>query len=80
MSVVEVDERGRFTIPKEMRVDADRALIIPLGGSYMVVPIPKVPLEFDIKDSGASAKAKAEKRLSDEVRAREKRRQRDNRV
>ena len=80
MSVVEIDERGRVTIPKEIRVAADKALIIPMGETYMVVPIPKAPLEFDVKDTGVSAKARAERKLSEEVRARAKRRQRDNRI
>lgn len=80
VSVVEVDERGRFTIPRGMRVQADRALIIPMGGTYMVVPIPKAPLEFVMGETGPSAKAKAERRLSEEVRARAKRRQHDHRV
>lgn len=74
MSVADIDDKGRVTIPKGMRVDADRALIIPMGETYMVVPIPKAQLEFEIESSGASAKAKAEQKLSKEVRARAKRR------
>lgn len=76
MSVVEIDERGRVTIPKEMRVDADRALIISMGETYMVVPIPKSPAEFDLKETGKTAKGVAERRLSAEVRERAARRRR----
>ena len=78
--MVEIDQRGRVTIPKEMRVAADKALVIPMGGTYMVVPIPKSPLEFDIEEAGVSAKARAERALSEEVRARARRRQHDSRV
>jgi virulence-associated protein VagC len=37
MSIVEIEGRGRVTIPKEMRLGADRALVIPMGDSYMIV-------------------------------------------
>ena len=74
MSIVEIDDRGRVTIPKEMRVEADKALVIPMGDSYMVVPIPKVPIEFDVSESGKSAKERAEKGLAEEARSRALRR------
>jgi bifunctional DNA-binding transcriptional regulator/antitoxin component of YhaV-PrlF toxin-antitoxin module len=70
MSIVEIDDRGRVTIPKEMRVDADKALVIPMGESYMLVPIPRAPIEFEIKGSTKTAKATAERRLRSEVRGR----------
>ena len=70
MSIVEIDERGRVTIPKEMRIEAEKALIIPMGETYMVVPIPKAPAEFDLKVSGKSAKEAAERRLSSDVKGR----------
>ncbi|MDG7008023.1 MAG: hypothetical protein JRN06_07240 [Nitrososphaerota archaeon] len=75
MSIVEIDERGRVTIPKEMRVEAERALVIPMGETYMVVPIPVAPAKLDLKVSGKSAKEVAERRLSSEVRKRSQRRQ-----
>ena len=74
MSIVEIDERGRITIPKEMRIEAEKALVISMGDTYMVVPIPKAPSEFNLKVSGKSAKEVAEGRLSSEVRGRAKRR------
>jgi bifunctional DNA-binding transcriptional regulator/antitoxin component of YhaV-PrlF toxin-antitoxin module len=72
--VVEIDERGRVTIPKAMRAEADRALIIPMGESYLVVPIPKAPVEFEMKETGRSVKEIAEKRMMAEARARMARR------
>jgi len=74
MSIVEIDERGRVTIPKEMRVEAEKALVIPMGQTYMVVPIPMAPAMFNLKVSGKSAKKVAEGRLSTEVRGRMQRR------
>jgi virulence-associated protein VagC len=73
MSLVEVDERGRVTIPKEMRTDAEKVLIIPLGESYMIVPIPKAPAEHRMKVSGKEAKKVAEGRLAAEVKGRARR-------
>lgn len=74
MSIVEIDDRGRVTIPKDMRVEADRALVIPMGESYMLVPIPRAPIEFETKESTKTAKETAEKRLKAEVRERMARR------
>lgn len=70
MSIVEIDDRGRVTIPKEMRVEADKALVIPLGESYMLVPIPRTPLEFETKESTKTAKEAAEKRIRSELKER----------
>lgn len=36
-------------MPKEMGVEADKALVIPVGDSYMIVPIPRGPIEFDLE-------------------------------
>lgn len=69
MSVVEIDARGRVTIPKEMRIEADRALVIHMGDSYMVIPIARAPVESDTKVTGKSAKERAERKLAEEVRA-----------
>jgi len=74
MSVVEIDARGRVTIPKEMRMEADRALVIPMGDSYMVIPISRAPVESDTKMTGRSAKERAERKLAEEIRARASRR------
>ncbi len=74
MSIVEIDDRGRVTIPKEIRIEADKALVIPMGDSYMVIPMPRAPIEFDMSDTGESAKERAEKKLAEEVGLRTRRR------
>lgn len=74
MSIVEIDDRGRVTIPKEIRIEADKALVIPMGDSYMVIPIPRAPIEFDMSDTGESAKERAEKKLAEEIGLRTRRR------
>ena len=39
LSVVEVDDRGRMTIPKELGLRGARAAIIPAGSFLVIVPI-----------------------------------------
>jgi bifunctional DNA-binding transcriptional regulator/antitoxin component of YhaV-PrlF toxin-antitoxin module len=43
MSVVEIDERGRLTIPKKIGLRKSRALIIPAGTFFVTIPLPKTP-------------------------------------
>lgn len=45
MAVVAVDERGRMTIPSEFDVRGTKATIIPAGPFFIVIPIPRQPLE-----------------------------------
>lgn len=46
MAVVSVDERGRMSIPKEIGVRGARAIVIPAGSFFVVIPLPKQPSEF----------------------------------
>ena len=39
MSVVDVDNRGRFTIPKDIGVRGGRAVVISAGAFFVVIPI-----------------------------------------
>lgn len=45
MAVVRVDERGRMVIPKEFRIRATKAVVIPAGSFLVVIPLPGVPHE-----------------------------------
>jgi bifunctional DNA-binding transcriptional regulator/antitoxin component of YhaV-PrlF toxin-antitoxin module len=45
MTLVTVDDRGRMTIPKEMSVKKTRAVIVPAGSFFIVVPLPARPQE-----------------------------------
>lgn len=45
MSVVKIDGKGRMTIPKALSLREIRAIVIPAGSFFMVVLIPKKPLE-----------------------------------
>ncbi len=43
MSVVEIDERGRMTIPKRMGLKKSRAIIIPAGSFFITIPLSEIP-------------------------------------
>ena len=43
MSVVEIDERGRMTVPKKLGLRKSRAIIIPAGSFFVTIPLPKDP-------------------------------------
>jgi len=43
MSVVEIDERGRMTVPKKFNLRKSRAIIIPAGSFFVTIPLPKAP-------------------------------------
>jgi bifunctional DNA-binding transcriptional regulator/antitoxin component of YhaV-PrlF toxin-antitoxin module len=73
--VVEIDERGRVTIPKEMRVGAEKALGDFDGRFVHDNSNPQeAPLEFDMdkEETGKSAKKRAERKLAGEAKARTK--------
>lgn len=46
MAIVNVDERGRMTIPREMAVRKCKAVVIPAGTFLVVIPLPASPHEY----------------------------------
>jgi len=45
VAVVRVDERGRITLPRGLGVRGGRAVIIPAGSFFVVIPLPERPVE-----------------------------------
>jgi len=43
MSVVEIDERGRVTIPKKIGLKKSRAIVIPAASFFITIPLPESP-------------------------------------
>lgn len=43
MSVIEIDERGRMTIPKKIGAKKTRAIVIPAGSFFITIPLTKPP-------------------------------------
>jgi len=57
-----VDSQRRIYIPKEIPFDAETAIIIPQGSSYLLVPVPRKPIEIDVKVSTSDLKRRAEEK------------------
>jgi AbrB family looped-hinge helix DNA binding protein len=78
MSLVELDKKGRVTVPKEYRRELglqDKVLVINAGDHLKLIPIPKDPIKalrgaFTVKKSfrvlRKQAEAEAEKDLQSE--------------
>ncbi|MBD3206240.1 AbrB/MazE/SpoVT family DNA-binding domain-containing protein [Candidatus Bathyarchaeota archaeon] len=47
MSLVELDERGRLTLPKELRraMDLKRVIVVNAGDHLKLIPIPEDPFQ-----------------------------------
>lgn len=79
VTVVNVDERGRMTIPKELGIRETRAVIIPAGSFFIAIPLPKTPHErtkdwLDASKSRKELKILAEKAAQEDAVKRVKRR------
>lgn len=79
MSVVEVDERGRITIPKEIGLRKAKAAIIPAGSFFVVIPIIGDPYKvagswLQTERNIKTLKKTAEKKASEDAVRRAKRR------
>jgi bifunctional DNA-binding transcriptional regulator/antitoxin component of YhaV-PrlF toxin-antitoxin module len=70
MSVVEIDERGRMTVPKKLGLRKSRALIIPAGSFFVTIPLPKTP-QKEAEKWLATKKERKELKIQAEKLARE---------
>ena len=77
LSLVKVDSQRRIYIPKEIPFKADKAIIVPYGASFLLIPIPEKVIEIDVKASIQDLKKKAEEKAKEEVTMRMERRKRD---
>jgi len=79
VAVVTVDERGRMTIPKEMGLKRGKAVVIPAGSFFVVIPVPADPHKFagswlSTERTVKELKVIAEKRAAEDAVGRAKRR------
>ncbi len=75
MSVVKVDAHRRIYVPKDIPIEADKVVIIPQGSAYLMIPVPKEPVEIDIKIPVKELKAIAEDKARREAVGRASKRQ-----
>jgi hypothetical protein len=79
MSIVDIDDRGRMTIPKEIGLRGHRAAIIPAGSFFVVVPIVGDPYKFaggwlDTDRDAKTLKETAERKAGEDAAERARRR------
>jgi len=67
LSLVKVDSQRRIYIPKEIPFKADKAIIMPYGTSFLLIPIPEKVIEIDVKASVRELKKRAEQKAREEV-------------
>ena len=67
MAVVKVDSQRRIYIPKGMPFEAEKAIIIPYGASFLLVPVPEKVTEIDVKASISELKKKADKKAKRKI-------------
>lgn len=68
-----MDAQRRVYIPKGMPFEADRAIIIPQGSVYLLIPVPKDVIEVDVPKSTGELKLMAEERARADALGRAKR-------
>jgi len=73
MAVVKVDSQRRVYIPKGIPFVGDRAIIIPQGSTYLLIPVPKDVIEIDVSKSTDELKLVAEERARADALGRAKR-------
>jgi len=68
MAIVSVDSQRRIYLPKELDFEAKKALIIPRGDEYILIPIPDKIVEIDVGLSIEELRARAEEKARREAR------------
>jgi len=67
LAIVSVDAQRRIYIPKELSFNAKKAIIIPQGSSYILIPIPEKVTEIDVRESTKELRRRAEEKAKEEA-------------
>lgn len=67
MAIVSVDAQRRIYLPKDLPFDAKKAIIIPQGDFFVLIPIPEKVTEIDVKESTNDLRRKAEEKAKREA-------------
>ncbi|MGB9622686.1 MAG: hypothetical protein ACPL07_02465 [Candidatus Bathyarchaeia archaeon] len=67
MAIVSVDSQRRIYLPKELGLEAKKALIIRRGGEYILIPIPDKIEEIDVKVPVKVLRERAEEKAKQEA-------------
>ncbi len=75
LSVVKVDAHRRIYIPSGIPIEAEKVIIVPQGTAYLLLPVPKEPIEIDVKAETKQLKAMAELKAKKDAVERARRRE-----
>ena len=70
MPIVEIDEKGRMTIPKKMGISQSHAIVISAGSFFITIPLSRTP-QKDAENWLSTSKAHRELKIQAEKLARE---------
>lgn len=70
VAIVNVDSQRRIYIPKGLPFKAEKAIIVPQGSSYLLIPVPPKIIEVDVRLPIGELRKKAEEKAMKEARER----------
>ena len=70
--ILKMDKQRRIRIPKKVKVESDRVILVTLGPYNILIPIPKEKIEVDISESIQELKKIAEERAIADAKGRHK--------
>jgi virulence-associated protein VagC len=68
MSIVTIDAQRRIYLPKELDFKAKKAIIVPRGETYVIIPVPDEVTPIDVDATIGELKQKAETKARRESR------------
>lgn len=67
MAIVSVDSQRRIYLPKELGLEAKKALILRRGSEYILIPIPEKITEIDVNVPVKKLRERAEEKAKQEA-------------
>jgi len=58
--ILKIDSRRRIYLPKSIKLETNEVILVPMGSSYLLIPVPKGVVEIDIDMERESLKKIAE--------------------
>lgn len=68
MTIVSIDPQRRIYLPKELGFKAKKAIIVPRGETYVIIPVPEDVTPIDVDKTIDELKLRAEEKARKEAR------------